>query len=137
MYGLLIVIIILIIAAFAYFVLLKPAHERIITRLGTGLWLVDKAAGSDGASFYIQFGEFKQDPQSAVPSGVVHFTKYGNDKAYEYDSSLEWSSASDSLRVGQMKLQFATTGLNPTIMYTNNIGEVNSWTAPLRSAQLR
>jgi hypothetical protein len=135
MFGLFIVLLIIVIAVLGYRMLTKPVHERIINKLGTGIWLVDKTGIGGGPSYYIKFGEFKQDPASSTPAGKVQFTKYGMDKAFEFESELDWARADDSLRVGQSRLKLATAmGRVPTIMYTNNVEAVDSWTAPLRES---
>jgi hypothetical protein len=133
--SLIIVLIILIIAYFAYRVLNKPDHERIINKLGSSIWLVDRSGTGEGASFYIKFGKFEQG-QVDNHSGKVHFTKYGQNKAFEYEADMDWSQAGSALRVGQMKLTLTpgVNGLPPTIMFVNNVEGTDSWTAPLKEA---
>jgi hypothetical protein len=134
MFGLFIVLLLILIAILGYRAWMKPEHERVINKLGNSLWLVDKTGVGEGASFYIKFGRFEQDSASSAPAGKVHFTKYGMDKAFEYDADLDWSRAGDSLRVGQMKLSLRTspTGQVPTLLYTNDVESANAWTAPLK-----
>lgn len=131
--GLIVVIIILIIAYFAYRVLNKPDYERIINKLGSSMWLVDKSGTGEGASFYIKFGKFEHGDVDNH-SGKVHFTNYGQNKAFEYKADMDWSQAGNSLRVGQMKLTLTpgVNGMPPTIMFTNNVEGTDSWTAPLK-----
>lgn len=113
---------------------MKPDHERIINKLDTGMWLVDKSGVGGGPSFYIKFGKFEIDPKGLIPGGKVKYTQFGQDKGFEYDADLEWSRSGESLRVGQMKLSLTPgrNGLPPTIMYTNNVEDVSAWTAPLK-----
>jgi hypothetical protein len=134
LFGAFIVVLVLLILVLGYRMLMKPDHERIINKLGSGIWLVDKTGVGEGASFYVKFGKFEQDAKSTTPSGKVHFTKYGQDKAFEYEADLDWSASGDSLRVGQMKLilKAGSAGRPPVIMYTNNVESVDAWTAPLK-----
>jgi energy-coupling factor transporter transmembrane protein EcfT len=133
-YALFIVLLILIIAFLGYRMLMKPDHERIINKLGDKIWLVDKSGVGGGSSFYVKFGKFEIDSKALNPGGKVTYTQYGQDKGFEYDATLEWAQAGDSLRVGQMKLSLTAgkNGLPPTIMYTNNVEDIAAWVAPLK-----
>ena len=133
LFALFMVVLILFIAILGYRMLNKLDHERIINKLGSSMWLVDKTGVGEGASFYIKFGKFEHG-EGHAPSGKVHFTKYGENKAFDYEADLDWSQAGNSLRVGQMKLTL-TPGVNgtpPTLMFVNNVEAADSWTAPLK-----
>lgn len=129
-----IIVFLLILTFLVYRMLTKPDYMRIINKLGSDLWMVDKTGVGEGASFYIRFGEFGRETENR---GKVHFMKLGRNKEFEYESDLEWSGSESSLRVGQMKLTLVPgkDGGVPTIMYLNDIESPASWTAPLREVR--
>lgn len=127
----LIIVLLIIVTFLVYRMLTKPDYLRIINKLGSNLWLVDKTGVGEGASFYIKFGEFGRETEER---GKVHFMKLGMNKEFEYESDLEWSGSESALRVGQMKLTLVPgkDGGVPTIMYLNDVESTAPWTAPLR-----
>lgn len=129
-----ITVLIIIIVYLIYRKVSMPDYKRIINKLGSELWLVDKTGVGEGASFYIKFGKF--EPESDT-RGKVRFMKFGINKEFEYESMLEWTGSESALRVGLMKMTLVhgRDGGTPTIMFVNDVESPTSWTAPLKEVQ--
>ena len=130
----LIVVLLIIVMVLTYRMLTKPDYLRIINKLGSNLWMVDKTGVGEGASYYIKFGEFGRETETR---GKVHFMKLGRNKEFEYESDLDWSGSEESLRIGQMKLTLepGKDGGVPTIMLLNDVESTAPWKAPLKEVQ--
>lgn len=121
--GFAIVILILVIAFLAYRKWAIPHHQRVRNIINGKMFKVDRS-GSGGASYYVMFSDFD--------AKTVKYTQYGANKEFEIGSTMDWTVAGDSLRVGQMKLSLKSNGfMPPTVVLTNDADSTSSWSAPL------